>query len=287
MHAPSAAVQSAARERRSGTVRLKTGPRLHYVEQGDPTGQPIVFLHGYTDSWYSFCRLLSRLPASYHAFALDQRGHGDSERPISGYTPDSLAADVAAFLDAVEVDRATIVGHSMGSIVGRRVAELYPQRVSRLVLIGAILAANDATRELQEAVRGLDGPVPTDFARDFQLSTIHAPVPQPFLNRVVDESLKVPARVWRSALDGVFSSDDGADLGRIGAPTLILWGEQDAYFLRDEQERLASAITGARLTIYPATGHSPHWERPERVANDLDAFLRVTPSSDGAAPART
>lgn len=285
MHAPTTTVESATHGRRSTTVRLATGLSLQYVEQGDPSGPPILLLHGYTDSSFSFSRLLPLLPASYHAYAIDQRGHGDSERPSSGYTPDSLAADVAAFLDAIGRDRVAIVGHSMGSIVARRVAERYPERVSHLILLGAILAANDATRELQEAVRNLDNPVSPDFVRDFQLSTVYAPLPETFLNRVVAESLKLPARVWRNALDDLFSSDDLADLGSIAAPTLILWGEDDAYFLRDEQERLAQAIPGAHLTIYAETGHSPHWERPERVAAELDAFLRGTLSPDGAAPA--
>src|SRR3712207_5267137 len=123
---------------RFGTTRLETGPRIHYAEQGDPDGDVLVFLHGYTDSWFSFSRLLPLLPERYRAYALSQRGHGDSERPADGYTVDNLAADVVAFLDAVGAARATVVGHSMGSIIARRVAETRPERVARLVLIGAV-----------------------------------------------------------------------------------------------------------------------------------------------------
>lgn len=99
-------------------------------------------------------------------------------------------------------------------------------------------------------------------------------MPEVFFERMVAESLKLPARVWRSALEGLFATDDTDQFGRIAAPTLIVWGERDAYFLREEQERLAAAIPGARLTVYSETGHTPHWERPERVVADLDAFLR-------------
>jgi len=62
-------------------------------------------------------------------------------------------------------------------------------------------------------------------------------------------------------------------LREIDVPTLILWGEQDALFPREEQERLAAAIPGATLKIYPETGHAVHWERPEQVVRDLDAFM--------------
>ena len=68
--------------------------------------------------------------------------------------------------------------------------------------------------------------------------------------------------------------DDAGDLGRITAPTLLIWGERDGFFSREEVEALAVAIPGARLLVYPETGHAVQWERPERVASDLDAFLR-------------
>ena len=259
------------------TTRLATGPRVHYVEQGDPGGEALVFVHGYPDSWFSFSRLLPLLPARYRAYAPDLPGFGDSERPDRAYAIDDFAADVAAFLDAVGVARATIVGHSMGSLIARRVAETYPERVGRLVLIGsAVTAVNDVTLEVQAAVRALEDPVPADFAREFEASTAHVPLPEPFFERIVAESLKAPARVWQRAFDGLMAFDDTAELGRIAAPTLIVWGDRDALFSHEEQEPLVAAIPEARLVVYPETGHCPNWERPERVAADLDAFLRTT-----------
>jgi pimeloyl-ACP methyl ester carboxylesterase len=283
---PAAPVQRAADDippLRFGTVHLATGPRVHHAESGDPTGEVILFLHGWPDSWFSFSRLLPLLPARYHAYAVDQRGFGDSERPARGYTIDELAADVVAFLDAVEVGRATVVGHSFGSFVARRVAQLHPDRVSRLVLIdGAIRPVNAVTVDVQNAVRELPDPVPIEFAREFQASTAHVPLPEAFFDGIVAESVTSPSRVWREVFDGLLALDDEAQLGQISAPTLIVWGERDALFSREEQDRLAAAIPGARLTTYPETGHCPNWERPERLATDLDAFLRATKAA--AAP---
>jgi non-heme chloroperoxidase len=257
------------------TARLATGPLVRYVEQGDPAGEPLVLLHGYSDSWYSFSRLLPLLgPADYHVFAFDQRGHGGSERPARGYAMDDFAADVEAFLNAVGVARATVVGHSMGSLIARRVATLYPDRVSRLVLIGSALKVeNAATRELREAVQALGDPVPADFVREFQASTIHTPVPEAFFEGVVAESLRLPARVWKAAFDGILALDDADQLATIAAPTLILGGELDGVFSALEQKELAAAMPGARLILYPETGHDPQWERPELVARDLEAFI--------------
>lgn len=262
-------------ELRFATARLATGPRVHYAEQGDLAGEPIVFIHGWPDSWFSFSRVLAHLPTRCHAFAFDQRGFGDSERPACCYGIDDLAADVVAFLDAVGIERASVIGHSLGSFVARRMAELQPERVVRLVLIGsAVRAANEVVGEVQALVRTLQDPVPAQFAREFQASTAYASLPEAFFDRIVTESLKLPARLWREVLNGVVAFDDAADLGQIAAPTLLLWGERDALFPREEQERLVVEIPDTRLIVYPQTGHCPNWERPQRVAGDVDAFMR-------------
>jgi non-heme chloroperoxidase len=258
------------------TIPLSTGPMLLYAELGDPTGEAIVFLHGYSDSWFSYSRVLPLLTPSYHAFALTQRGHGDSDKPECCYTPKDFAADVDAFMDAVGIEEATLVGASTGALFAQRVALSYPRRVSRLVLVGPQTPANEAISGLREEVRALEDPVPPEFVREFQESTIYQPVPQEFLDTVVSESLKLPARVWRDYLEQAVLSIDHdyvLPLREIDAPTLILWGEQDPLFPREEQERLAAAIPGATLKVYPETGHAVHWDRPEWVVRDLEEFM--------------
>ena len=257
-------------------ARLSTGVRLRYAEQGDPAGHPVVLLHGYTDSSFSFSRALPLLDAAYHAFALDLRGHGDSERPAGGYRLDDFAADVVAFLDAKGLERATVVGHCMGSLVAQRVALDAPQRVERLVLVSSMASARhiEGVSELRQAVEALDGNVPAEFAREFQESTVYRPLPADFMDGVVAESLKVPARVWRATLAGLLADDHTSRLARIRTPTLILWGEQDALLRRAEQDALTSVLADAVFKAYPETGHSPQWERPEQFVHDLEAFIK-------------
>src|ERR687893_696937 len=264
------------------TTDFSTGVRLHYAQRGDPTGEPIIFLHGYSDSWFSFSRVLPLLSSEYHAFALTQRGHGDSDKPECCYTLNDFAADVDAFMDALGIEEATLVGASTGALFAQRVALSYPHRVDRLVLVGAQSPANEANEAvmgLQEEVRALEDPVPPEFVRAFQESTIYQPVPQEFLDTVVSESLKLPARVWRDYLEGAVLSIDHdyvLALGEIDVLTLILWGEQDPLFPREEQERLRAAIPGATLKVYPETGHAVHWDRPEWVVRDLEEFMKDT-----------
>ncbi len=262
------------------TTRLATGLRMHHAEQGDREGEAIVFLHAYVDSWFSYSRVLPLLSAEYHAFTPDQRGHGNSDKPQCCYTADDYAADVDAFMDAVGIEKATLVGDSSGGLIAQRMTLDYPHRVSRLVLIGSptTLVNNEAVMEAgEQMLAGLEDPIPPEFVRDFILGTIHDPVPEEFLSTAVSQSLKVPTRVWRDYYEEVLLTvNDTARLGEIGVPTLILWGEQDALLPREEQEWRAAAIPNATLRVYPETGHLAHWGRPEWVVRDLQAFLKET-----------
>jgi pimeloyl-ACP methyl ester carboxylesterase len=255
-------------------LELETGVRLRYAERGDPAGHPVIMLHGYTDSWFSFSGVLPHFDADFRIYLPDQRGHGDSERPEGAYTTPEFAADVVALMDAKGLERATVVGHSMGSFVAQQVALMAPHRVERLVLIGsATTIRNEATLELQRSLETLTDPVPAQFARDFQESTVYRSLPEGFMDRAVAESLKLPARVWRAVLGGLLAGDCRDRLGEIRTPALILWGERDSFFSRAEQDALAAGLPNARLKVYPGTGHALHWEQPAQFARDLGQFL--------------
>lgn len=259
------------------SVKLSSGIKLQYVEQGDASGVPVILLHGYSDSWRSFELVLPLLPKSIHAFALSQRGHGDSGHPQSDYHPRDFAADVAAFMDAMKLKRAVIVGHSMGSYVAQRFALDYPERTRGLVLAASFstLRGHSGVKELWDStIAKLTDPVDPALVRGFQQSTLHKAVPSSFFETAVYESCKVPARVWHSALSGLMETDFSSELDKIKAPTLIVWGDRDSLFPRSDQEFLASAIAGSKLLVYPGVGHGLHWEEPERFAADLLSFIQ-------------
>src|SRR5262245_51523355 len=162
-------------------VRVSTGVELQVALGGRDDGEPVLFLHGFTDSSFSYSRVLERLPASIRAIAPSQRGHGDSERPACCYRVQDLAADAVALLDALGIARATVVGHSMGSFVAQRIATDHPGRVSRLVLIGSGKRIDmPVVIELADAVRSLSDPVPAAFVREFQQGMMARPVPPAF-----------------------------------------------------------------------------------------------------------
>jgi pimeloyl-ACP methyl ester carboxylesterase len=90
-------------------------------------------------------------------------------------------------------------------------------------------------------------------------------LPTDFLDGLVAESRKLPARVWRDALAGLLAYRDEALLDEIRAPTTLMWGDRDEIVSRADQERLRTAIGDAELIVLAETGHSPHWERPDEV----------------------
>ena len=259
------------------SIALPSGVRLSYVEQGNPSGIPVLFLHGVTDSWHSFEPVLPHLPSSLHAFALTQRGHGDADRPTAGYRTRDFAADVAAFVNAVGLGPTAIVGHSMGATNAQRFAIDHPQRLLGLVLVGAFASyhGNPTVMEFWEsAVSQLSDPIDPAFVRGFQESTLARPVSPAFLETIVQESLKLPARVWRAVFEGFLEDDAVDELEKIRSPTLIVWGSRDALAPRRDQDVFLTAIAGSRLLAYESAGHAVHWEEPERFATDLLTFVR-------------
>lgn len=258
------------------SATLPNGLELPYVEQGEGSGVPVVLLHAYADSWRSFDRLLWHLPPSIHAFAVTQRGHGDAARPASGYGVEDFADDLAAFMDAVALDRAVLFASSSASFTVQRFAVAHPQRTLGIVLSGApwSLRDNPAAHALFAAVSALSDPVDPVFVRDFVCATVSGPVPPAFLEAMIVESCKLPAHVWKATLQGLLQTGPAAEAATITAPALILWGDRDPLVPRHDQRALAAALAGSRLVTYAGTGHMVHWEQPERVAADLVALAQ-------------
>jgi non-heme chloroperoxidase len=93
------------------------------------------------------------------------------------------------------------------------------------------------------------------------------------MEAALHESLKVPAFVWRATVRGILDDDFSAELRRITAPTLVIWGDEDALLPREDQEALARGIPDARLLVYQGAGHAFYWEDPARVGADLALFV--------------
>ena len=258
------------------SAELHNKLKLPYVDQGDPSGVPLLLLHGYADSWRSFELVLPHLPKSIRVIALTQRGHGDASCPPEGYRSHDFAVDLAAFMDALHIESAVITGGSSGGFAARRFAIDYPERTLGLVFLGSpfILRDKPGVLEIWESTMSkLTDPIDPGFVREFQMSTHTQPVPEAFLETMVRESLKIPARVWKTTFEGLLEDNSSGELAKIKAPTLIIWGDKDTIVPLSDQEKLTAGIEGSRFAVYPGVGHAIYWEQPGQVASDLVAFI--------------
>jgi len=212
-----------------------------------------------------------------HAIAVSQRGHGDSDKPDDGYRVEDFAADVVPLLDACKIERAILVGHSGSCLVARRVALDHPERIIGLVLEASPRTLRGNARLIEfidEIGRDLHDPISLEFARSFITDTSSAGVQSDLVDLLVEDVLKVPAHVWHRTFSGLLQYDDTAELTRIRARTLLIWGDADSLVSRDTQDELLQAMPAAELLVYRDAGHTPRWEDPARFSSDLAGFVR-------------
>jgi non-heme chloroperoxidase len=259
---------------------LPDGNAMEYVRR--PGGHiPIILIHGYADSWYSFKGVMDFLPGSFAVFAPSLLGHGRSSKPKQTYSIEGYAADVLQFMHLMGVVRSAVVGHSMGSFVTQCMALDSPDRISDVVLIGsAVTADNPVLRAVHEEALEFQDPVPSDFIRKFQGGTCIGPVdPAMSMDEIIGESHLLPAHVWSSAVEGLIkyraADFDSRALVSLQARAFVLGGCMDEIFVEAAQRKLADALPNSTIWLDALCGHCPNWEKAERTASQIAEFLKA------------
>jgi pimeloyl-ACP methyl ester carboxylesterase len=268
-----------ALDRITRSAHLGTGVTVPYFDQGDPSGTPVLLLHAWVESSGCFDIMLKALPANLHVFAMDQRGHGDADKPDHGYGLNDFAGDVLAFMDAVGLPSAVLLGSSSGGYVAQQVAVQAPRRVEGLVLVGAPRSLQGRPAFADE-VGGLSDPIDLAWVEEsLTWFPRYHDVPDWYIADRVRDAARVPAGVWQAALTGLTSAQPPTESGLITAPTLIIWGGRDELLPIGDGEALSAAIPKSQLVVYEDTGHLVLLEQPERVASDLVDFVAGLPSN--------
>jgi pimeloyl-ACP methyl ester carboxylesterase len=260
-------------DRHGHAVQVRTGLTVPYVAHGDLSGAPVLLLHPWGESLGCFDRLLPLLPATINAVAMDQRGHGDADKPADGYALRDFADDIEAFMDAVGLTSAVLLGSSSGGYVAQQLAISSPHRVSGLVLVGSPRSLRGRPPFADEVDR-LTDPVDREWVKaSLEWFPRFHEVPDWYLEDRIDDGARMPAHVWRNALTGLSTAVPPTETGTITSPTLIIWGDRDELLPRENAQALCAAIPGSRVFVYNDTGHLVLWEQPERVASDLTKFV--------------
>jgi len=265
-----------------GTFLQVNGTRVHYVEAG--RGDPVVLVHGLGGSTFSFRYTIPELAQHHRVVALDLRGFGYTERPADGdYSLTAQATLVHQVMGRLGIERAAVVGHSMGGNVALRLALDYPERVSRLVLVDAATDHEFLRRshaaDLVMAAAPILSLVTLQRAR-FRRNAIRAVVHDPaFVTPEVVEGYFRPLRMRGQArafalLARHVRRDAPLALEQVRPRTLVLWGEHDRLVPLARGEELARRLPNARLEVVRSAGHLPLEEQPAICNRLLLEFLR-------------
>ena len=265
------------------------GMKMHYLEAGK--GDPLVLVHGWI-CWGAYWKhIIPLLSEKYHVYAVDLMGHGLSDRPLDtavSYDTVSQSKLLIAFMDAMGIQKAHLVGHSMGGEIVARTALAAPEKINRLVLLcaagleenpriipwylrlGRALRVESMSRYFftERLMRiftpGLmfhpKSPVPEDFLRDMAMINC--------------ESSDVRASVGKITREGLWSGFIDKQCPAIKAPTLIVYARHDKVVPAKLGARYHDLISNSKLIIYEDAGHMLPWEQYRGVAGDIAAFCR-------------
>jgi pimeloyl-ACP methyl ester carboxylesterase len=264
------------------------GTRLHSLDWGTHGRPPILFLHGGALTARTWDVVCLGLRADYHCVALDQRGHGDSEwSPIMDYTPEAHARDIDGVLDAYGIERAVVVGQSMGGMNGFVYTATHPDRVTALVLVdvGPDIQLAGAQRISEFVGQTADADTIEAFVeqalrfnplRDRRLLTGSArtnlrQLPDGTWTRKHDTRVigKVSAEEIMRRLAGYWRR-----VPEIACPTLVVRGALSDVFLADAAESLAAALPHGRGVTIAGAGHTVQGDNPAGLITALRGFLR-------------
>lgn len=276
--------------RRTATVH---GHELSFLDGG--SGPVVLFIHGILGSQGQWAHLVDRLHDEHRVIVPDLFGHGDSAKPVGDYSLGAHAATMRDLLDRLDIDRVTLVGHSLGGGIAMEFYYLFPERVDRLVLV----ASGGLGREVNPVLRSATLP-----GAEFVLPVIASA----WVRARAEGAGRALSRVgWRPGSDltaiwkGFTSLGDGEsrraflattraviDPGgqsvsahdylpdALPIPTLIVWGTRDRMIPAWHALTAQRSIPGCRVELFDRAGHFPHLDDPDRFADLLRDFIQAS-----------
>ncbi len=259
---------------------------LFYEDLG--TGKPVVFIHGWPLNHEMWEYQLSELPFhNMRCIAYDRRGFGKSDRPLKNYDYDTLADDLKAVLDQLNLTRVTLVGFSMGGgEIARFIGKYGTERIEKVVLISSVtpfrLKTGDNPEGVEKAVFdetvqkiGEDRPAfLADFGKKFYGVTMFAnPVSQPMLDWHQHHCLMSSARATMDCVRSFSETDFRQDVLKINVPTLIIHGDADETVPITAGNSTAALLPHAKYIVYEGAPHGLFITEKDRLNADLISFI--------------
>jgi pimeloyl-ACP methyl ester carboxylesterase len=283
--APPLGMDLDAFDSRRQSITLANSQVLAYIDMGNAAGSPVILIHGFTDNARDWAPMVPYLGRQFRLIPVDIRGHGKSGKPECCYTRFDFAYDIKLLMDALKIDKADIVGHSLGSIIAQTLGEYWPERVHHVVLISSTGGIPpDAARarpnfDYAAEIRKLKEPIDPDSPFMISWWASPKPVNEDFIRRQRKDAAAIPLRVWLAVLEQSTSQINGyadlqAGLRLLKAPTLLVWGSDDPIMEEPARESLRRALPSAAVKVFEGLGHNLFWEEPRAVAMLVNRFLQ-------------
>lgn len=265
-----------ASESRPSFIETRDGGGLFYNDWGN--GKPVLFSHAWglnADIWeYQLTELADR---GLRCIAYDRRGHGRSTDPGRGYDYDTLADDLAALIDRLDLHDVTLVGHSMGNGEAVRYLSRHgSSRIARLLMVGTVSPQADNTL-LDSFIAGLKKDRPAFFASSVAAFTGgHSAISPAMIEWVIAQFMRASPKATLECARTALGGDLRADMQAITVPTLLIHGDKDQISPLERTARKAAAIIkGCELRVYEDAPHGVVLTHRERLTQDILAFARA------------
>ncbi|MFN3718580.1 MAG: alpha/beta fold hydrolase [Rhizobium rhizophilum] len=265
-----------------GQYRIVEGVRLRLRDTGPPDAQAVIMLHGFgasLDTWEEWANALS---TRYRVVRFDLPGFGlTGPDPTGDYTDARTMQILIGLLDQLDLDRVSLIGNSLGGRIAWNFAAMHPDRVARLVLVSPDGFASpgfeyDKLPETPLIMRALPYTAPRSMLKANLAAAYGNPeaLSEDNVTRYHDMMLAPGVRQAILARMGqVILRDPGPTLGRIHAPTLLLWGEKDGMIPITNADDYLRYLPNVTLVRLPGLGHLPFEEEPVRSLAPIDLFL--------------
>lgn len=253
--------------------------KLHYTKRGE--GSPLILIMGLgADSsvWEEHVKAYEK---HFTCYLIDNRGVGLSPKPLGPYTITEMAADVAALMEEVGIERASVTGISMGGAIAQCLAIDFPEKVSRLVLVSSWASCSSYMKQVFEHFKCMRATTKLeDFMMLLQLwiwSPDYVANNVSVLSEDRDSLLTAenpqPRQGFEGQCDACITHDTQDRLCEISVPTLVTVGDRDIFTPIECSELLAEKIPGARIEVFENAAHTHHWEALDRFNSVTTQFL--------------
>ena len=246
---------------------------VHYEAFG--RGRPVLFLHGWLGSWRYWFPTMEVVAGQFRTYSFDFWGFGDSRRKRTQESIQAYSEQVIRFLDALGIDQVMLVGHSMGGMVAMKTAINHPERIQRVVTVGAPIDGDSLSWMLKLTDRPFlaDLFARTPLLRRYLFRFFLGQTNDPAVKEVIDDSVKSSANTLRYAVSSMWRTDLRPELPRLRVPALIVHGGRDDI-VNPNQVELFANVPLADVLVMPRSRHFPFLDEAATFNEALLRFLQ-------------